>query len=178
MGTEGAGFLYVHPSRVSTLVPRVAGWLSHEDPVKFLLEGPGHLRYDRPIRQRADFVEGGNVPTPSFAALDAALSLIESLGVEAIFEHAQRYLDALEPPLIERGFRSLRAPFAEGRSASLCVATPDGVSVEPLHRALVRERVACAMPDGLLRFSPHWPNALDEIDAVITAVDRALVAAR
>jgi len=30
--------------------PRVAGWLSHEDPVSFLLHGPGLLRYDRPVR--------------------------------------------------------------------------------------------------------------------------------
>jgi cysteine desulfurase/selenocysteine lyase len=177
MGTEGAGFLYVRPERASALVPRVAGWLSHEEPVRFLLEGAGHLRYDRPIRARADLIEGGNLPTPSFAALAASLSLIESLGVSAIFAHVNRYLDALEPALIDRGFRSARADFAEGRSGSLCALPPEGVALEPLHRALVRERIGCAMPDGYLRFSPHWPNALDEVPAVLGAVDRALARA-
>jgi selenocysteine lyase/cysteine desulfurase len=178
MGTEGAGFLYVRPERVGALVPRVAGWLSHEEPVRFLLEGAGHLRYDRLIRKQSDFIEGGNVPTPSFAALDASLALIEQLSVDAIFEHVQRYLDALEPALCERGFHSARTAFQEGRSGSLCVRPPSGVSLEPLHRALVRERVACAMPDGWLRFSPHWPNALDEVETVLAAVDRALASVR
>ncbi|MBL8678186.1 MAG: aminotransferase class V-fold PLP-dependent enzyme [Myxococcales bacterium] len=174
MGTEGAGFLYVDPARVSSLVPRLAGWLSHEEPVRFLLEGAGHLRYDRPIRPRADFIEGGNVPTTAFAALDASLGLIEELGVEAIYAHVQRYLDALEPALVERGFRSARSAFAEGRSGSLCLLPPEGRALEPLHRALVRERIGCAMPDGHLRFSPHWPNHTDELPTVIAALDRAL----
>lgn len=178
MGTEGAGFLYVRPERVGALVPRVAGWLSHEEPVRFLLEGAGHLRYDRPIRKQSDFIEGGNVPTASFAALDASLSLIEQLSVSAVFDHVQRYLDALEPALVERGFLSARTRFQEGRSGSLCLRPPTGVALEPLHRALVRERVACAMPDGWLRFSPHWPNALAEIPAVLSAVDRALASVK
>jgi cysteine desulfurase / selenocysteine lyase len=174
MGTEGAGFLYVHPSRIAQLVPRVAGWLSHEEPVRFLLEGAGHLRYDRPVRAQTNFIEGGNVPTPSFAALDASLALIEQLSVPTIFEHVQRYLDALEPALIDRGFRSVRSAFSEGRSGSLCVLAPEGAAIEPLHRAIVRERVACAMPDGHLRFSPHWPNSVDEVPAVLAAIDRAM----
>src|SRR5690606_16066073 len=33
MGLEGAAFLYVRPDRAAALVPRVAGWLSHEDPL-------------------------------------------------------------------------------------------------------------------------------------------------
>ncbi len=36
MGLEGAGFLYVHPSRVTELRPTTAGWLSHEDGLGFL----------------------------------------------------------------------------------------------------------------------------------------------
>src|SRR5262249_23977936 len=39
MGLEGAGFLYVNPSRVEALRPHVAGWLSHEDAIAFLLRG-------------------------------------------------------------------------------------------------------------------------------------------
>lgn len=178
MGTEGAGFLYVRRERIEALVPRVAGWLSHEEGVRFLLEGPGLLRYDRPVRARTDFIEAGNLPTPSFAALDASLALIEQIGVEAIFAHVQGYLDALEPALVDRGFRSARTRFQEGRSGSLCLLPPEGVALEPLHRALVRERIGCAMPDGYLRFSPHWPNATSEIDGVLRAVDRAIASVR
>jgi cysteine desulfurase/selenocysteine lyase len=176
MGTEGAGFVYVHPSRVERLVPSVAGWLSHQDPVRFLLEGAGHLRYDRPIRASASMLEAGNLPTPSLAALAASVALLESLGVSAIHAHVRAYLDALEPALVDRGFASARTPFREGQSGSLCVRPPEGPSLPALHRAIVREGVACAMPDGHLRFSPHWPNALEEIPRVLAAIDRALAA--
>ena len=56
MGLEGCGFVYISPRQMERLVPRVAGWLSHEDGLRFLFEGEGHLRYDRPIRRRADWL--------------------------------------------------------------------------------------------------------------------------
>ncbi len=119
MGSEGAGFLYVSPDRVGALRPNVAGWLSHEDPVAFLLRGPGLLRYDRPVRARADFLEGGNVNTAGLAGLEAAVDLLLLIGVPAIFAHVNGILDALEPGLVERGFRSLRAKDLRQRSCTL-----------------------------------------------------------
>src|SRR5690606_30897796 len=110
MGLEGAGFLYVRPDRAAALEPRVAGWLGHEQGLDFLLHGPGHLRYDRPLKRSADVVEGGACNAVGYAALEAAVDLIASLGVEAIHAHANTYLDALEPALVDRGFESLRSP--------------------------------------------------------------------
>ncbi|MEC7948318.1 MAG: aminotransferase class V-fold PLP-dependent enzyme, partial [Myxococcota bacterium] len=52
MGLDGFGFAAIGPRALARMRPRVAGWLSHEDPVRFLFEGPGELRYDRPIRRR------------------------------------------------------------------------------------------------------------------------------
>lgn len=174
MGCEGLGFLYVRPERLAELRPRVAGWLSHEDGLRFLLEGAGHLRYDRPIRRTADFVEGGANNTVGCAALEAALGLIGELGTEAIFDHVQRYLDALERGLISRGFVSLRAREPAARSCILSVLPPNPGDVLGLQRELAERGVACSTPDGLLRFAPHWPNNLDEVPVVLAAVDAAL----
>lgn len=174
MGPEGGGLLYVSPDRIGALKPRVAGWLSHEDPVGFLLRGPGLLTYDRPIRKRADLFEGGNVNTAGLAGLEASVDLIEQLGVPAIFAHVNGLLDALEPALIERGFRSLRSPDPGQRSCTLSVIPPGGTSAVELGRELVLRGVGCSTPDGLLRFSPHWPNHLTQVSVVLTAVDEAL----
>ena len=51
---------------------------------------------------------------------------------------------------------------------------PAGVSVVALAREVNALGVACSTPDGVLRFSPHWPNALAEVPIVIDAVDEAL----
>lgn len=174
MGLEGCGFVYIRPERLAALRPAVAGWLSHEEPVRFLFEGPGHLRYDRPIRRRADFVEAGNVNAGGLAGLEASLDLIQQIGVERIHEHANAYNDALEPGLVERGFTSLRSADPARRSAMLSLLPPPGVDVARLHRELGELGIACAIPDGALRFSPHWPNAVDEAEQVLFSVDEAV----
>ncbi len=103
MGVLGAGFLWVRPERVGALVPRTASWLSHEDPVRFLVEGPGLVRYDRPIRRRADLVEGGGLPEVAMAAFLASLEVLLGLGIPAVERHVTAYLDRLEPELIGAG---------------------------------------------------------------------------
>ncbi|WP_437505012.1 aminotransferase class V-fold PLP-dependent enzyme [Sorangium sp. So ce1099] len=178
MGLEGTGFLYIRRERLPALRPAVAGWLSHEDGVSFLLRGPGHLRYDRPIRQRADFVEGGNLNAAGYAGLEAAVDLILQIGVERIHQHANRFLDPLEEALRERGWESLRAEDPALRGCALGVRPPGGASVVELHRELTHLGIACAIPDGVLRFSPHWPNALDEWEQVLLSTDEALARVR
>jgi cysteine desulfurase / selenocysteine lyase len=174
MGVEGAGFLYVSPDRIDALRPNVAGWLSHEDAIGFLLRGPGLLRYDRPIKQRADFLEGGNVNTAGLAGLEASLDLILQLGVPAIFAHVNRILDALEGGLLERGFRSLRSRDPRQRSCTLSVLPPGAASSVELQRLLGARGVSCSVPDGMLRFTPHWPNDVEQVSALLAAVDGSI----
>ena len=37
--------------------------------------------------------------------------------------------------------------------------------------------VSASIPDGVLRFSPHWPNGLHEVSRVAEALDEALSSA-
>jgi selenocysteine lyase/cysteine desulfurase len=178
MGLEGVGFLYVRSECARALQPRTIGWLSHEDADGFLWRGAGHLRYDRPLRRDARVFEGGSANVIGQAALGASLQLIQALGIEPIFAHVQRWHDTLEPALLERGFESLRSRFAQGRSGTLSVRPPSGADAIVLHRALTDAGIACALPDGILRFSPHWPNAIDEVPLIVSQLDFALNAAR
>jgi len=179
MGAEGAGVLYVRPERLRALRPAPVGWLSHEDPVSFLTEGPGHLRYDRPLRREATVFEGSSAAGLSQAALEASADLLLGLGVENIHRHVNRYLDLLEPALEARGFRSQRPKAAARRSCILSLTPPPGQASPRLRAALLADGVAVAIPDGLLRFAPHWPNDAErELGHVLWAVDRALAASR
>jgi len=174
MGVLGAGFLWVRPGRAGALVPRTAGWLSHEDAARFLVEGPGRMRYDGPLRRRADVIEGGAMPEPSLAGLHAAVEILLDLGIPAIHAHVQGYLDRLEPELVARGFRSLRAREPSRRSGILSLDPPAGIRAADLARELRSRGVACATPDGALRLSPHWPSHPGEIPGVVGAVEGAL----
>jgi selenocysteine lyase/cysteine desulfurase len=174
MGVEGCGVLYVRPDRARALRPVVASWLSHEEPTRFLFEGSGHLRYDRAIRARADFLEIGAMNSIGFAALAASVALLLEHGVAAIHQHVNRLLDRLEAGLQALGCASVRAGVPELRSCILSVEAPPDVPVVALADALRADGIACSNPDGLLRFSPHWPNDLREADAVVAAAESAL----
>ena len=176
MAIEGIAFVYAPAERAEALRPEVAGWLSHETPVSFLLEGAGHLRYDRPIRKSLDFLESGSLSSIGCGALEASLDLLAQLGPQSIFDHVNRYLDLLEPRLTALGFESFRATETARRSGILSLRPPSGFDVMTLQKALGDRAVACNAPDGYLRFSPHWPNALDEIDYVVESVEACVVA--
>ncbi|HET7540576.1 MAG TPA: aminotransferase class V-fold PLP-dependent enzyme [Polyangiaceae bacterium] len=174
MALEGAGFLYAKPSCAKLLVPRTAGWLSHEEGVRFLFEGPGLLRYDRPIKSGIQFMEGTSANVAGYAALEAALAPILQLGVPAIFDHVSAYLDELEAGLLARGLRSLRPREAARRSGILSFEPPAGLAAADVVAALHERGVYATMPDGLVRFAPHFPNSRAEIPLVLAALDSAL----
>lgn len=174
LGPEGVGFLYAQRERARALVPRTAGWLSHEDPATFLF-APGQLRTDRPLKDSVQVLEGGSSSTLGFAALDAAIEPLLTLTPAAILAHVGRYNDALEPELTARGFRSRRAAQPERRSGILSFVPPVDISATELVLQLRERGVYASMPDGLLRFAPHFPNALSEIETVLGALDAALV---
>jgi selenocysteine lyase/cysteine desulfurase len=78
--------------------------------------------------------------------------------------------------VVARGFRSRRATETERRSGILSFQPPQGVSAADLVGELRSRGVLASMPDGLLRFAPHFPNAVSEIETVLDALDAALAA--
>lgn len=173
MALEGAGFLYVKPSCTARLVPRTAGWLSHEEGLRFLFEGPGLLRYDRPIRQEVQFMEGTSANGVGFAALEASLGAILQLGVPAIHAHVSGYLDELEAGLLARGLSTTRPSDPARRSGILSFVPPAGLAAAEVVAAAREHGVCASMPDGLVRIAPHFPNSRDEVPLVLSALDRA-----
>lgn len=178
MGAEGAGFLYVAERCAGKCHPRLAGWLSHQDPTEFLIRDEPTLRYDNPLKTSAQVFEIGTTSIIGFAALGASIELLSQFEQGAIHAHVNAYLDALEQGLIARGFSSHRPHTASLRSTLLGVGVPEGVSLTRLSKGLRGRGIICNTPDGLLRFSPHWPNHLDEVPQVLTAVDQALAEIR
>jgi len=163
MGPLGEAYLFVSPRVRERLEPVQVGWLGIEDAFVFLGE-PDRLRYDRPFATDARVFEQGVVPFANYAGSAVALESLERLGVGAIFEHANAWLDALEPQLTEAGWTSVRPRERAARSAIASFAPPAGVEVAAVVEAAARRRVVVTGPDGHLRIAPHWPNAREEVE--------------
>ncbi len=135
---------------------------------------PGSSATTAPSASAPTSSKAATSPTPASPASERRSILILQLGVPAIFAHVNAILDALEHGLLERGFRSLRSADRRQRSCTLSVLPPAGVSPVELQRLLGARGVSCAVPDGLLRFTPHWPNDLGQVSDVLAAVDAEL----
>ncbi|MFO0746773.1 MAG: aminotransferase class V-fold PLP-dependent enzyme [Myxococcota bacterium] len=171
LGLDGAGWLYVAPGRERELTQPMASWLSCEDGARFLFEGPGELRYDRPLHAAPRVFEGGSSSSLAIIALLEGLRLLHQVGVAAAFEHVQRWHDLVEPGLLARGFASARATDRAHRSGILSVRPPAGVGLADLQRHLAAHGVTTSTPDGWLRLAPHFANSLDEASIVLDAID-------
>jgi selenocysteine lyase/cysteine desulfurase len=178
MGAEGAGVLYVANRCAERLQPRLAGWLGHEDPVAFLVGDEPKLRHDNPLQKGARALETGTSNVIGLGALGISVELIQELGVAAVHQHVQGYIEALEAGLVARGFESRRASEHSGRSTLLSVGLPSDIRLGALAAALRDRGVVCNTPDGLMRFAPHWPSSHDEVPGVLDAVDEALAELR
>ncbi len=174
MGLDGAGFVWVARERWDALSPTYAGWLSHEEPVRFLVEGAGLLRYDRTLRKRPDFLEVGNLSSASLAALDASVGALLEVGVASAYDHVQALHDVLEPRLAEAGLRSKRSPRAEARSGSLSFEPPPNVPLPALAKAIAERGVSVSTPDGHLRLSPHFWTPREHAELGATAIVDAM----
>ena len=70
-------------------------------------------------------------------------------------------------------FRSARAAGAARRSGILSASPPDrGPDLATWREELLERGVVCTTPDGYLRFAPHWPNAVDEVEVIRDALTR------
>ena len=166
MGTEGCGFIYINKDYLEDLKPQTAGWLSHENGLGFLFDGPGHLKYNRPLQKTPSVFENGAMNAIGFAALEAGVDAILTLGVSTIYDHVQQYNDRLEDTLCELGYQSHRSVDSSFHSGILSFSHPNRVFTMAFVQLLEKKKLSCTTPDGYLRFSPHWPNSLDELPLI------------
>jgi cysteine desulfurase / selenocysteine lyase len=178
LGSDGAGVLFIKQALLSQLSPAFAGAFSHVQAEQIFMQA-GQLRYDRPLLDEARLFEGGMLSSVSVAALGASLPILLELGVPNIHAHVNAYLDVLERGLVERGFRSLRLADAARRSCTLGVLPPSAFMASRIATELTIRGVVCSAPDGVLRFAPHFANAIaDEVSEVMAALDEVLRSGR
>ena len=162
---EGAGILYVAEEHLDELEVIEEGWTNVDRKGRFLDCG---LEWQPDSRR----FEAGSLNTNGIYGLRAAIDLLLEIGIETIAERALLVANALADALHEIGWKVAGSrPIA----APIIGATPPDVEKSLLwyHRKLEEEGIVSAPREGLLRFSPHFYNDVDEAKR-IAAVLREL----
>jgi kynureninase len=154
-GGPGAGFLYVRPDLLSSLKPRLTGWIAHPEPFGF---DPGPMRYrDDGLR-----LLNGTPHVPCLYAAQAGYEIVREVSVEAIRAKSMRLTARIVEFARERGW-TVNSPLdgaRRGGSVSLGVADPARVQKE-----LDRRNVLCDWRPGAgVRFGPHFYNSDEDVE--------------
>lgn len=164
MAPPGTGGLYVAPSVLDRLRLVNMGAGSVVDMMKF-----DPLDFTpKPTVQR---YEEGSPNGLGLVGLNAALSLLEEVGIEAISTqifalsaYASKKLEAKNYRVVSPCDDSQRAGLVTFRHRSL----PNGAVLSALEKA----KVTGAVRGGNLRFSPHFYNTIEEIDRAVEALPK------
>lgn len=160
MGGPGIGFLYIRSDLSPRLQPTALGWWSQSDPFAFDVQ---HL--DLPSTARR--FEYGTISVPTAYAARAGLELLREVGIERVRASHRRLSQRLVDGALARRL-TVRSPLdAAGRTSIVTIAHPEPRLA--VQRLLERRIVVDARP-GVVRFSPHFFNTEDEIDAAVDAI--------
>lgn len=158
MALEGLGFIYISKELQSKITQKYVGWTS--------VKGAWNLlEYKLNLRESADRFQNGTMSSVGIYALNASLSLMDSIGAEkieeTILDNTEYFLNELRKSGLDT---ILRISDRENLSGIVSYKPRDGQKV---FEALKENKIQAALREGIIRFSPHFYNTKEEIDRVL-----------
>lgn len=162
MAPPGTGGLYVAPHVLDRLRLVNMGAGAVVDVMKF-----DPLDFDvKPTVQR---YEEGSPNALGLVGLDAALSLLEDVGIKAIGTQIMMLSDYAAQTLEAKNYHIV-SPRADKQRAGLVLFKHRSLPNDSVLQTLTDAKVVAAVRGGNLRFSPHFYNTSDEIDRAVEAL--------
>ena len=162
LGPPGIGVLYVRSACLEALRPLEPGWASvaHREQWHNL-----DLVWDETARR----LEGGTPNVGGIYGLGAALEMLMTADIGAIWQHVNGLCERLCDGLRDTGVDLLSDRSGEGGSGIVTFRTPR-LSPDDAIEGLLQAGIVCSPRGGGVRVSPHGYNTSDEIDIVLDAV--------
>jgi cysteine desulfurase/selenocysteine lyase len=156
------GFLYVKRSLMDELWPTIVGYRSDENPMDF------SYRNLRPA-QSARRYEAGQLNFPGFAGMKEAISLLQDVGLENVWNRIRSHIELLRDGIKKNSTFQIRSSMDEkSRSGILNLAcqNPDSIA-----ERLFKQGIVISVRGGGLRISPHFYNTEEEIQRLLSELN-------
>lgn len=164
LGPEGAGIFYCRRELITKTHPPLIGWLNVARPLEF-------DRIEYRLSDTATRFECGAWNVPGFLALAAALELLSSIGIDAIWRRVRSLTDGLVAELIDAGY-TVVSPRGEAASGIVSF-TRSGIDPKEIVRELRQHKIEVAVRAGRFRCSPHFYNTPDQLHRLVELLPRA-----
>lgn len=160
LGMHGLGALYVSDEVVDEVRPVLVGWKSTTDAWNF------DRAYFELLSSAAKFEEG-SLPWALIVGFDAALGLLEEVGIPTIGRHINDLVEHLAGGLEHLGADVYPPPEVRHH---ILTFTHQGVDGDELLAELTEQNFVISRRRGRIRVSPHLYNTREEIDQLVAAV--------
>jgi selenocysteine lyase/cysteine desulfurase len=160
LGSAGLGFFYCRRDLVERVWPTQTGWFADEN-----IFAMDHTDYS-PAHTAARF-QSGTPPVPAIYAGIAGIELMQEIGIAATREHVNKLNEHFVEGLDELG-ATLATP-RDLHGALMCVRSTDS---KALVAALDEDGIVTSERDGNLRVSAHCYNTVEDVDAVLAALQK------
>ena len=168
LGPCATGILYVRKEVQDRLRPIVFGWHNVRCPQFVAQEElefrPGAKRY-----------EAGTHNLAGLVALNAALELLEEIGIEAIAKELLRKRAWVVPALTAKGYTVLHASAPPEHASGIVTFWKPETDMAALHQRLVEAKIVTSLRADrsgrqYIRLSPHFYNTDAELQRVLEMV--------
>ncbi|NJO06649.1 MAG: aminotransferase class V-fold PLP-dependent enzyme [Chloroflexaceae bacterium] len=154
MSLPGCGLLYCRQERIDELVPGAyVGTMSVLDPLNY-------LDYNFTLQPDASRFNLGTPNVTGIVALDAAIELLQEVGIERISQQIATLVDALLSDLSERGYVVSGSTAPEHRSGIVVAKVPNAMN---LCQRMSKEHVIVTPRGAGVRVAPHFYNTVEEV---------------
>lgn len=158
LGPPGIAFIYVREDLISRFRPYVTGWFGRQDPFSLDIT-------------KVDYADGarrfetGTFPVGAIYASLAALSVMSSLESKTIERQISVLMRRTLPVLMELGFNVTTPAGCNG--PMIAIETDD---LYPLLEHLKQRNILIAGRNNLFRVSFHAYNSLEDVEALLAAM--------
>jgi kynureninase len=163
-GGPGAGWLYVRPDLHTKFQPKVTGWAAHRAPFAFAAE----MEYATDIHRYLH----GSPAIPALYAAESGYDLINEVGVARIRAKSVRQTTRLIELADEQGWRVNSPRQAEQRGGSVILDVP--FAGEVVRELAARDVLVDYRPGAGIRVGPHFFNADEELDVIVSEIKTIL----
>jgi selenocysteine lyase/cysteine desulfurase len=161
MSVQGTGFLYVNEALQEAIRPQFVGWLGVQDAWNF-------YNYGQPLASTAKRYEGGTVNHLGFSGMAASLSLLLEQGGDAIEHHILGLTRMLSDGLQKIEGVKLISPLVDRERAGIVtIELPPRADAKNVFKKLLVRKTVISLREGKLRYSPHFYNSTEEIQATV-----------
>jgi selenocysteine lyase/cysteine desulfurase len=169
LGPCGAGLFYVKASRHDVLRPTLLGSWNVVSP-QFIASSD--IRFYEGSRR----YEPGTLNLPGLIGMGASLKLLLDIGIgviaQRVLELRQHLLEAVMPLGYRPYLSEIEAALTDDERSGILSLTHPTADLKAKHRKLAEAHITTSLRyarDGhaMLRFSPHFYNTFDELDAAV-----------